>query len=495
MDQSRTTGAVVRKELFLDDRFVDKMSGLTRCFHEPVKCPQNPVIAVDRPWEGDAAFVDTGLVIYDEHEQLFKAWYQGGACYAPEDGSNMCYATSTDGIRWDKPSLGLVEFEGSKDNNIVLIASCMMHDPAPIIDHKDPDPRRRFKAVWWGGRKDASQKNGWLLGHCVGFSPDGIHWTDHPDNPVWPGDGEVAVPFGLERRAGNFVMYSSVDGYGMRVTARSESDDFVHWDLPPKLVFQSDDEDPPGTEILGLCGVDYAGTHIGMLMVARNLPEFTKQEWQEIVERNIRQGYLGPPIQLNAVRCRITYTEMVTSRDGIEWQRIHRHPFIPLGPEGSWEECISLAGRPFVVNDRICIYYTGQGRTTKTPGSKKTEKIADWNVETGLATLRLDGFASLEAGASQGSVITKSFEFEGTDLRVNVDAGKGSVRLEVLDKQGQPIPGFTRDQANPITGDQLRATVTWEARLGVSELRGRRIKLRLFLQNAHLYSISTVNQV
>jgi len=397
----------------------------------------------------------------------------------------MCYATSMDGIRWEKPSLGLVEFDGSKDNNIVLMAQCMMHDPTVIIDRKDPDPQRRLKAMWWGGRKDASQEDGWLLGHCVAFSPDGLRWTEHPDNPVWLGDGEGAAPLGLERGEGRFVMYSGADGYGMRVVGRSESDDFVHWDLPPQLVFRSDEEDVPGTEMAGLFAIDYDGTYVGMLGVIRNLrvPEFTAQEWQEIVERNIQRGYIGPPIGMGRGGApqypRIMYPELVTSRDGIQWQRIHRHPFIPLGPEGSWDKATVLAARPLVANDRIYIYYTGQGRGT---------------TDTGLATLRLDGFVSLEAGTSQGVVVTKSFELEATDLRVNVDAAQGSVRLEVLDEQDQPIPGFTRDEANPITGDQLWATATWGTRSGVSELRGRCVKLRLFLQNAHLYSISTVNQ-
>lgn len=70
-----------QKQLFLDDCFIDEMSGLVRNFCEPVKCPDNPVIRVDRPWERDAAFVDTGLVIYDQDEDLFRVWYQGGECY------------------------------------------------------------------------------------------------------------------------------------------------------------------------------------------------------------------------------------------------------------------------------------------------------------------------------------------------------------------------------------------------------------------------------
>ncbi|MBN2457006.1 MAG: hypothetical protein JXB29_10825 [Sedimentisphaerales bacterium] len=485
--------ATIRKELFLDERFVEKMSGLTRRFHQAVKCSENPVIRTDRPWEIDAAFVDTGMVIYDEKEQLFKAWYQGGGCYGPEDGSHMCYATSKDGIEWEKPSLGVVEYKGSKDNNIVLMAKCMMHDPAPIIDLKEPDPQKRFKAIWWGGRREPSAKDGWLLGHCVGFSADGISWTEHPDNPVWPSDPEVAVPFGLEHRRGKYVMYNSADGYGMRVTARAESEDFVHWKLPPKLVFQSDEEDVPGTEIGGMGAIDYYGTQIGMLWVIRNLPDFTREEWRSIVERNIRQGFLGAPIALNAVRCRIMYTELATSVDGLNWQRINRQPFISFGPEESWDECLLLAAKPIVANDKIYIYYTGQGRVKQTPGTKEAEKIGKWNIDTGLAMLRLDGFVSLQTGSEQGVLVTKDFIFEGNKLAINVDADKGSVKLEILDEAGEPIGGFTKDEAETITGDELRAEARWKTKKDCSELKGRRIKLRLFLENADLYSISVVS--
>lgn len=492
MSPEQDRGALVRKELYVDDRFVDEMRGLARRFHHPVKCEENPVIRADRPWERGAAFVDSGLVIHDEQDGLFKAWYQGGACYGPDDGSLMCYATSRDGVHWDKPVLGVIEFEGNRQNNIVHRATCMMHDPAPIIDPAEPDPACRFKAIWWGGRKDASAEGGWRLGHCVGFSPDGIHWTEHPDNPVWPADGEVAVPSGLERTTGRHVMYCSADGYGMRVVARAESDDFMTWDLPPKLVFRSDKEDPPGTEMAGLCTVDYEGTHIGMLWVIQNLqvPPFTRQEWQDVVDRNLRQGYFGPPIQMNAVRCRIMHTELVTSQDGLSWERLRRGPLMPLGPEGSWDECISLAGRPFIARDRVWIYYTGQGRVTRSPGCTTSERIGQWDVDTGLATLRLDGFASLEPEVLDGEVLSKPFLLDGTDLQINADASAGSLRAEILDEQGRPLEGFGGQAFQIITGDQLRARMRWVDHSNVSALRGRMIRVRLRLHEASLYSIS-----
>ncbi|MCK4785703.1 MAG: hypothetical protein KAV87_18250 [Desulfobacteraceae bacterium] len=452
------------------------------------------MIRADQPWERDAAFLHSSLVIYDEQEKLFKGWYQGGGCHGPGDGSNMCYATSSDGVHWDKPSLGEVEFEGSKDNNIVLLADCMMHDPAPVIDYKDPDSQRRFKTMWWGGRRDASANDGWLLGHCVAFSPDGIHWTEHPHNPVWVGDAEETLPLGIEHHKGKLVAFTSVDGYGMRVVGRTESDDFVHWDLPPKLVFKSDDEDPPGTEMAGMAAVDYYGTYIGMLYVIHNLLDITREQWREMVERNIRQGFFGPPIALNTPKSLTVHNEVVTSLDGVEWKRICREPFIEFGPEGSWDECINSAARPLVANDQIYIYYAGMGRIRQTPGVKKPQPIANWSYDTGLATLRLDGFASLDAGTAEGMLVTKEFILNGTEMCVNVDASGGFVRAEILDNSGQPIPGFAVDQATPVTGDQLRGELTWAEKSGLGELRGRRVKLKLALENSQLYSISILKQ-
>ena len=491
MPQHLPTHATLRKELFIDDRFIDEMSDLERCFHQANKYQENPVICADQPWEKDAAFVDAGLVLYDETDNLFKAWYQGGACYGPDDGSNMCYATSTNGVKWDKPALGVTEYEGSTNNNIVLQARGMMHDPAPILDWMDPDPQRRFKAIWWGAREDSSQKSGWMEGHCVGFSPDGIRWHEHPDNPVWPGEAEVAIPFGVEHAAGRLVTYCSADGYGCRVVARTQSDDFVNWDRPPELTFQSDPDDPPGTEYGGLCGINYEGTFIGMLWVIHNQPEISRDTWKSIIDRNLQQGFFGPPITMNATGPRVMTTELVTSLDGVNWKRLHRVPFIPYGPARSWDECLILAGRPIVVNDQIYIYYTGQGRTKKFLDlGYDTESVREWNIDTGLATLRLDGFASLQAGSTPGILVTKSLLFEGSQCTLNIYSPSGSVKVEVLDETGNPLEGFTVDQSEPVTGDQLRAQLTWRTKSNMQELTGFRIKLKLYLEEAQLYSIS-----
>ena len=477
------------KLLFLDDRHIDQAQGLVRRFGQPEPCKANPIIRADRPWERDAAFVDTGLVFYDEADQLFKAWYQGGACYGPNDQSNMCYATSVDGIEWNKPDLGVVKYEGNTRNNIVLMADCMMHDPAVILDHADPDPARRYKAIWWGGRCDPAGRDGWQLGHAVGFSPDGIHWAEHPNNPVWPADAEVAIPFDIERRKGPLMMFCSADGHGMRVVARTQSEDWVNWDLPPELVFGSTDDDPPGTEMGGLAAIDYFGTPIGLLWVIHNLPEFETDQWQNIVQRNIRQGYLGPPITMNKARCRLIFTELVTANNTHDWRRIQHKPFLALGGAGSWDECLSLGGRPIVVRDQIYIYYTGMGRTMQTPGVQEPQIVGQWNIETGLATLRLDGWAYLETQESSATLLTCPFELKDTQLRINADATNGRISGEILDEQGHPIPGYERVASHLVTGDQLRATLRWKGKQDLAELRGRTLRLRLELEDASLFSV------
>ena len=480
------------KMLFIDNRFIAEMDGLMRRFHQAEAHADNPVIHANRPWERDAAFVDTGLVMFDENEGLYRAWYQGGNCYGLDDRSCMCYAVSEDGLRWQKPNLGLVEFAGSTDNNIALLADCMMHDPAVIIDHKEQDPTRRYKATWWGGRRDSTQPDGWLLGHCVGFSADGVEWTEHPDNPVWPSDAEVGTPFDLSRSDGKLVMYCSADGHGIRVVGRTESDDFVNWNLPPDLLFGYDEEDEPGTEFGGLAAIDYHGTHIGMLWVIRNRPGFSRAEWKEIVDRNINQGFLGPPIQMNAAACRTIHTELVVSSDGKSWQRPDRDAlFIPPGAAGTWDECHSLAGRPFVHDDKIWIYYTGCGRNSPTPGATEPEQIGEWSIDTGLATLRLDGFASLHAEGT-GELLTRPFELAGRELITNVDGGDGEVRLALLDANGETVSGYGMDESKAIRGDHLRAPAVWQNNPDVSGLGGKTVQLRICLKNADLYSISVV---
>ena len=105
--------------LFVDDDEVQDHPGFTRQVQQPARVQLEPVVRTDRPWEGHAVAL-WGSVLYDAEENLFKMWYY---TYGPTESGDavhfMCYATSTDGLLWDKPDLGIVPWQGSTATNIV----------------------------------------------------------------------------------------------------------------------------------------------------------------------------------------------------------------------------------------------------------------------------------------------------------------------------------------------------------------------------------------
>src|SRR5262249_17393742 len=110
------------KQLFLDDFVVGSVDGLSRKLHEPTRHPRNPLIVGDQPWERWVIGVNGRPVMYDDESHEFKMWY---GSYLPEAASptgiryRVCYAVSKDGIHWDRPVLGQVEWPGTRGTNII----------------------------------------------------------------------------------------------------------------------------------------------------------------------------------------------------------------------------------------------------------------------------------------------------------------------------------------------------------------------------------------
>ena len=171
------------KQLFIDKKFMEKSEGIDLSMNLPVQHP-DPVVIEDRPWEGKG--VSDYNTVFQEKDGSYRMWY-GAAMYVglPQEGAiRLCYAESNDGIHWEKPSLGLVTFQGSKDNNIVApkLEKQSMQGACVFRDEKAPD-EERYK-LWSKFRPtDEEMKNGALQGLWAMHSPDGIHWTEYPDQP------------------------------------------------------------------------------------------------------------------------------------------------------------------------------------------------------------------------------------------------------------------------------------------------------------------------
>jgi len=105
-------------------------------------------------------------------------------------------------------------------------------------------------------------------------------------------------------------------------------------------------------------------------------------------------------------------------------------------------------------------------------------------------TYRVDGFVSVRAADGVGELVTKPFTFAGAAFVINfATAAEGSVRVEIQDADGKPIPGFTLGDCLGIRGDEIERVVNWKKGANVSRLAGRPVRLRFELRDANLYSV------
>jgi hypothetical protein len=473
------------KQLLIDDHVVGELDGVSRVFNPAEKSISNPVLTGDRPWEG--RFVYVGTVLYDDEDAIFKMWYWAAhleyrtptkpfAQYSNllqaahyHESFSLCYATSRDGLHWDKPNLGLVEFQGSKANNLLPpVSDGRMHNYAGIIkDRHDRDPARRYKAVAWRPK----DKNG-VFGVGVYFSPDGLRWTAYAGNPVIRGTSDVHTLLGWDNRLQRYVAYfrpglaqhlTAAAGSGLtRIIGYSTSEDFEHWTpIIPALV--PDKLDPVDTQFYGMPAVSYEGMVLGFPWVFRT---------------NL-----------------ITHVpQFVYSRDGLHFTRTpFRQDFLPLGPTGSFDDGNAYVVRPVAHADKLWFYYTG----TRWRGTPDLFELGDAARDSiGLATLPLDGYVSIEAGPNPGTLRTRPLIFSGGTLTVNIEASrKGygidegtSVQVEVLGADGRPIPGFGLQDSEPATQTNVRQVMTWKGHPDLAALAGQGVTLRFTLRNVKLYA-------
>ena len=215
-------------QLFVDDEVISSKLGIVRTLH-PGRKLEAPVLVPDRPWEGQRVYV-YGSIYYDRDEQLFKMWYlarlgRGNEHRAPGmhewQGDIILYATSPDGIHWDKPDVGLHEFDGSKDNNILVFDK---HSPTVVVDEEEPDPEHRYKMAGWdwsAGRR----------GYWVAHSADGLTWHEYPVNPILMTADEVleTITVAREPRTGEYFAFHrrwAQDAHHRRLIAVATSHDF-----------------------------------------------------------------------------------------------------------------------------------------------------------------------------------------------------------------------------------------------------------------------------
>ena len=203
------------------------------------------------------------------------------------------------------------------------------------------------------------------------------------------------------------------------------------------------------------------------------------------------QPHYGPPNRECAKGGfpKLTELQLAFSRDGFHWDRTCRDTFIGATLEkDSWERAYvhSIGGVCNVVGDKLYFYYTAfQG------DENNRHRLQYWsgmysNASTGLAILRRDGFASMDAGGAEGFLLTRPLEFSGHHLFVN--AAGGRVLAEVCHPDGRPLPGYTKADCRPSTGDSTKQRLSWKEHDDLASLAGRPWRLKFSLTDAKLYA-------
>jgi hypothetical protein len=483
--------------------------GVSRKLLQPKKHLLNPVVRCERWCDGD--YIEPYTTMYDEEDKLFKMWARAGsdakAGYVGGNAAYMLYFTSTDGVHWDKPNLGIVEVAGRRDHNVIFASDLVLksmtalsYGPDRFVVPTTPMPPQGKKAFFWAVNKHPrprhpSEKYIALAivqdhrrGAHIVTSPDGIRWACSP-SPFWQTPHDVSskgddclmhilfdhakekwalyrriVPEFSERLIADDSdrQRAGVDRY-YRSYSYAESEDLKEW-KNHQFILAMDADDPADTELYQFACHKFGGTYVGYMSI------YYQRRPQ--------------PIDI----C------LATSRDGIRFTRVCRGtPFIPSGPLGYYDYMAMACSqpKPIVVNDTVYIYYAA----LNFPHDADTS--SNPSLYTGgaaLATFKRDRFASLETGIADAEpcrVITKPFVVRHPRLYLNAATWmKGSICAEVLTRDWQPIPGFTKAEAREIQGDALDHPVRWSNRADLNKLQGREIRLKFYMTRTRIHAMT-----
>jgi len=488
--------------LLLDQRLISSVDNAELRLGVVKKHPANPLFKDELPWEIEGSHMYPN-VLFDPDDNLYKCWYYshltdwqkdiepGPLAAKEQNGRANCatlYATSNDGVHWNKPKLKAYLYKGKPTN----IVNWRDHGTGIFKDSREPNPNRRYKMIGTrtspGGRVH------------VAFSPDGIQWSkmidtkittsaDTHNNAFWNPIAEEYVM--ITRAISHGVMGYDLDKWqeipwvpskgqttgfviGQRVVARSTSKDFINWSAP-EIVFEYGHDK---RQVYAMPGFHAHGVFLGLPVIYDNAgvyredlakyKGFTRQELTPDLES----------VMKNAGKTNRMWPGLSWSTDTKDWQWVGQQgkPLISLSKDSESIEwgCIFAANAPIVLDDEIWIYYSAQQGTH------------GWNKgHLCLATLRLDGWAGYEPkdDSKDAIVETQPILCSSQTLLLAADAENGSITVILKDEKGNTLA-----ESEPVTGSKPYTSVTWKKGFKLSAHKGQKIRLSFRINCAKLYS-------
>jgi hypothetical protein len=466
-----------RRELFVDELLINSLKGEARqVLHHPI--PREVVLVCDRPWEGNGL----NYVTVFQDGDLYKMYYRGSDA---DRGISLfheqvyCYAESRDGVQWKRPNLGLVEFGGSKNNNIILsekdkAVGSICHNFSPFLDHNPAAPEsQRYKAVGGGPL------------HAL-VSSDGIRWKKAAEKPIITfGDFDSHNLAFWDVSRGEYRAYHRKFRNGrdvMTETSKSFSDGwtepaFLEYDPNRGGELYTNQITPYHRALHFFLGFPTRYEDRGLTPSTKYLPQWKYRQFRSTADK--REGTA------------VTEGLFMASRDGRNF-RVFQEAFVRPGlrTKDSW-----FYGDTYQNNGLV---ETKSSIAVDAP-NELSMYLTEATLQNGIPaklrryTLRLDGFVSINATMNGGQLATKAIRFSGKKLTLNYSSSaRGGIRVGVADAAGKAIAGYSLDNCPWIYGDSLDRPVEWsrdgKVTTDVSALARKPIRLVFELNDADLYS-------
>ena len=434
----------------VDDRLIDPAHrrGISLELQTPER--REVVLTTDKPWEG---IFSAYFTIFQDGSK-FRLYYRGsGPVGDSSERQYTCYAESTDGIHFTRPNLGLHEFGGSKENNIIL-SGLVSHNFSPFLDtNPAAKPDERFKALAGQTRKlDAYG------------SPDGLHWKKLQSEPVITEGTFDSLNLAFwDTQAKCYRAYSRYfdrENYkGYRSIQNCKSRDFLHWEKPQPNLYGAD---APKTHFYTNATLPCPGApHHYLAFPMRFIPE--RKKIAEMKERGVSDAVF------------------MSSRDGTNWDRSLSGAWLRPGTDQrNWTHRSNMPAWGIV-------------QTSPDEFSMYVSEHYGWpDNRLRRITVRRHGFSSAHAGAGGGEFTTRPLMFNGDKLVLNyATSAAGEITVEVQDESGKPLPGYALADMKPLYGDELDASISWKSKQNLMDIVGKPVRLHFVMRDADIYSLRT----
>lgn len=478
-----------RRELLLDEHLIEQLTGQARLrLHHPV--PTDDVFVHDTPWEGNRTLYYT---IFRDGDR-YRMYYRGSQIETTAAGYSIpynvtCYAESQDGIHWTRPDLGLVEFRGSRKNNILLSGE-ICHAFVPFKDSNPACPaEHRYKAIV------AIYKP--QRGLHVYSSPDGIRWAPMHDAPVittgyfdsqnlafWDTVRQRYVGFHRALRGGPGQLTPASKETSTKDVMTATSTDFLNWSQPHWLEY-SDERWIPFTSRPSPTS-PYVQLYTNQIQPYHRAPHIYLGFPTRYVDSRATLTDLNRKLAASVKYFGAAYSDggLMSSRDGQRfkfWDDAFIRPGNPARKRWvygdnfqSWGLIETQSNIPAAPNELSLYVNEGFWRQCKLRRYR----------------LRLDGFVSAFAPLRGGELLTRPFTMSGTRLKLNLEtSAAGSIRVEIQTPAGEPLDGYQATDCHLLFGDSLERVVEWQRGSDLSALSGVPLRLRILIKGADLYAL------